>query len=135
MVLTLRASGLFFDGVIMAKDDYEVIAYKILLYLYSCMKRITVFDTDEFNKTVRKNVESDEYFANILRLMQKEGLIEGVLVKKVWGACLLISDLKDMEITADGIRYLKDNSKIEKARTMIMESADLFSNLIGLLHL
>ena len=36
----------------MAKDDFFVVAYKILLYYYACLKRTRVFDKDEFDRMI-----------------------------------------------------------------------------------
>lgn len=38
----------------MAKDDYDVIVYKILVYLYAFMKRKITFEEDVFQATVKK---------------------------------------------------------------------------------
>ena len=45
----------------MAKDDYDVIVYRLLVYLYGCLKRKITFDDAVFRETVRKNVDNDEY--------------------------------------------------------------------------
>ena len=78
--------------MIMAKDDYEVIVYRVLVYYYACMKRKIMFDQITFQEAVRKNVENDSYFADVLRMMQKEGLIEGIKVQKAWGGDYILND-------------------------------------------
>lgn len=120
----------------MAKDDYDVIVYRVLLYLYACLKREIVFDDLTFREAVRKNVESDEYFAAVLRMMQNEGLICGVTTVKAWGGTyILCSDPEDMEITADGIHYLKENSTMQKVCGVLKETADIVAKLIAILKL
>ncbi len=62
----------------MAKDDYDTIVYKILLYLYACLKRKIVFDRTTFFKAIDKDAICDEYLADILyfrlqRFMNKTG--------------------------------------------------------------
>ncbi len=117
----------------MAKDDYDVLVFKILTYLYACMKRKIVFDETVFSKTTGRDKISEEYFADVLRLMQGEGLIEGVGVVKAWGAdYILASDLRDMSITAEGIHYLKDNSKMQEVKQALTDAADVISGLIPL---
>ncbi len=37
----------------MVKNDYDVILCKLLIYLYAIMKRKTVYNDVEFDKTVR----------------------------------------------------------------------------------
>lgn len=120
----------------MAKDDYEVIVYRILVYLYACMKRKIIFEDITFQEAVKKNVESDTYFYDVLRMMQTEGLIEGLTFIKAWGGdVILASDLKDMQITAAGIRYIREDSMMKKIGTMLKESADIIAKLAGLLSL
>ncbi len=46
----------------MAKDDYDIIVYRVLVYLYACLKRRILFDEAIFRATVRKDIESEEYF-------------------------------------------------------------------------
>ena len=120
----------------MAKDDYEVIAYRILVYLYACAKRKIIFKPETFQAAVSKNVESTEYLCFVLRTMQKEGLIDGVAFMKAWGGdYILVSDLRDADITADGIRYLKENSNMKKIGETLKESVDIIAKLAGIIPL
>ena len=114
----------------MAKDDYEVIVYRVLVYLYACMKRKIMYEEISFREAVRKNVESDEYFAKVISMMKSEGLITKVSIVEAWGGdCIIASDLRDMEITAEGIRYLKENSTMNKVGAMLKESVDTIARL------
>lgn len=67
----------------MAKDDYDVIVFKILTYLYACVKRKTVFEEAAFYHAIGEIEKS--YLIDILYMMKNEGFIEGVAVQKVWG--------------------------------------------------
>ena len=69
----------------MAKDDYDVIVYKMLLYLYGCMKRVISFNQAVFDKSIKREELNEGYFTDILRMMQKEGLVDGVNTVKPWG--------------------------------------------------
>ena len=117
----------------MAKDDYDVIVYKILLYFYACMKRVISFDQTVFDKAIKRDVLNEEYFVSILHMMQVEGLITNLTIAKPWGnVYLLASDLWDAEITAEGIRYLKENSRAKKARDTLKAFVKLFGELNAL---
>lgn len=117
----------------MAKDDYDVIVYRVLVYLYAVMKRKIMFEDLTFQKAVRKNVESDEYFAEILQMMQEEGLIKGLVFCNAWGGdVLLASDVADAKITAAGIRYLNENDRMKKIADTLKESVDLIAKLAGI---
>ena len=120
----------------MAKDDYNVIVYRVLVYLYACMKRKIMFEKATFQEAVRKNVESDTYFADILRMMQDEGLIEGLTFAKAWGGdVILITDVEDAKITAAGIRYLQENSTMKKVGDMLKETVDIISKLAAIIQI
>ncbi|MDU5527001.1 MAG: YjcQ family protein [Finegoldia magna] len=58
----------------MAKDDYNVIVFKILIYLYAVLKRITVFDINELKMAV--GGINENYLNDLLEMMQKEGFID-----------------------------------------------------------
>lgn len=119
----------------MAKDDYDVILCKLLIYLYAIMKRKTVYSDIEFEKTVRRNVNED-YFIDVLRLAQEEGLIRGVVTTRVWGGnYILLSTPDNLEITPAGIRYLKENSAAQKALKVIFDTADIFASLASAIGL
>lgn len=122
----------------MAKDDYEVVLYKLLVYLYAVKKRKTPFEFTTFSKAVKNGVESEQYFIDILRMAQDEGLITGLTFKKVWGNDYIpLNDTSDAEITAEGIRYLKDNKKMQEIGKKLKEMGELVAGLattIGLFY-
>lgn len=117
----------------MAKDDYDVIVYRVLTYQYACLKRKIVFDDVTFQAMVRKGVESDEYFTAVLKMMQDEGLITGAAIVRAWGnEYILASDLRDLEITADGIHYLQENSTMHKVGAFLRDAADGIAKLAAI---
>lgn len=114
----------------MAKDDYFALVYRVLAYLYACMKQQILFEKDTFQAAVKKHVKSEEYFADVLRRMQQDGLITGLSFRKAWGReWLLLSDVEDAEITSKGIEYLEENSAMKR----VGESLKLLPELIGTL--
>lgn len=120
----------------MAKDDYDVIVYKILAYLYACLKGKTVFDTVVFRKAVVGDDVTEEYLQQILRMMLVEGLIEGLTFTHAWGNdWILISDYSSARIKPNGIHYLTDNGKAKKIKQAILDGAGIVANLIKLLAL
>lgn len=119
----------------MAKDDYDIILCKVLIYFYAILKRKIVFDAQEFDKTVKKGID-DNYFTDVLRLAQSEGLITGVKTTKVWGGSyIMFSDIEDIEITPAGIRHLKENTAAQRALRWLKETADIISPLAALVGL
>lgn len=120
----------------MAKDDYEVIVYRVLVYLYACMKREIMYEEATFQASVRKNVDSDEYFADVLQMIQTEGLIEGLVFVGAWGGDIIMANsFQDAKITPQGIRYLKENAKMKQIGNALKESVDIISKLASTLML
>ncbi|MCH3961140.1 MAG: YjcQ family protein [Solobacterium sp.] len=115
----------------MGNDDYDVVLFKILTYLYGCMKRKCIFDICEFNAVILKQSVKEEYLSDILFMATDEGLIEGLVFTKVWGNNKIISnDLSEMRITSAGIRYLNDNSKMKEIKEYLKAIPGLVADLI-----
>lgn len=113
----------------MAKDDFDVIVFKILTYYYACLKRKISFDKSVLMK-ILDHVQ-EEYLTDIMRMMQEDGLISGVTVIKAWcNDYIITSELEDIRITLSGIRYLKDNSKMKELFEAVKASVGLLSNLV-----
>ena len=53
----------------MAKDDFFVVAYKILLYYYACLKRARVFDKDEFDRMIGAEDINEDYLLDIFIML------------------------------------------------------------------
>ena len=120
----------------MAKDDYDVIVFKILLYFYGCLKHDIKFEQVTFEKTVGMKDISEEYFTQILRMMKAEGFIEGVSFTKAWGGeYIRLSNLSNIMITPTGIHYLKENSTMQKIKNHIANGVDLVAKLVGIVKL
>ncbi len=95
----------------MAADDYEVIVYKVLSYLYACIKsgvRPSVAKAKEL-----ANV-NDVYWDVVVQGMLDKGLITAVPMRG-WHS----SDYLNMQITADGAFYVKENSKMTEVRAFL----------------
>ena len=120
----------------MAKDDYSVLVYKILLYFYACMKRRIIFDQQVYDKAVGKDKLNDGYIENVYKMMQDEGLIEGFSFTRPWGMTLIsLSSDKDIRITQAGVHYLEENSRMNKVKKYLLGKVDFMAELIGLVGL
>lgn len=118
----------------MAKDDYFVVVFKILTYLYSCLKGRCAFDKRVFIKVVEEQEINDEYLMRILKMMESEGLIDGLCFAKAWGnTYILASDYEDMKITVKGIEYLTENSTMNKIKKLFEGSTSLIGELIQMI--
>ncbi len=108
----------------MAKDDYHVIVYQILAYLYQCLKKgidvdtkMIGIDSDYFK--VNDQSINKRYWAYIIYNLQRYNLIEGVIFAGIDGARNMPVNLEHCMITPTGIEYLSDNSFISKAENFL----------------
>lgn len=94
----------------MSKDDYDVIVFKILVYLYAVLKRKVIFEEKAFYHAIGEI--NNRYLVDVLNFMQEEGLISGLVFVKAWGnENILCNDLINLKITVQGIHYLEENKK------------------------
>lgn len=101
----------------MAKDDYHVIVYQILAYLYRCLKEGEDID-EKMLKPGSKLLKIDineRYFNYIICNIVNKGFVDGVMITKAFGGDLIDINLEDAMITPEGIEYLCDNKFIKKA--------------------
>lgn len=100
----------------MAKTDYFVIAYRILVYLYECFQSGEQPDTDMFGPDALGI--NNGYWTNTMESLFNEGYITGIVtVPRIGGAPGI--KLGNLKITQKGIEYLQDNSKMAKAREFL----------------
>ena len=110
----------------MAKDDYEVIVYQILAYLYQCLKKDMDIDKQYLDPQGEMLNINTKYWQFIIYNLVKDELIEGVVLNKVWGEKYpLIEELENMNITPKGIQFLTDNSFIQKAKEMLKDTKSI----------
>ncbi len=120
----------------MAKDDYDVLVFKILTYLYACMKRKILFNQATFDRAICRDAIDDGYLVDALCLMQDEGLITGVSTTHAWGNVnILAPELDEMRITSDGVHYLKEIGTMQKVNKALAGAADMIGVLAGLVGL
>lgn len=106
----------------MSKDDYHVIVYQILAYLYVQLKagepvdgNMIKHDSDYLGINMR-------YWLYIMENLLNEGYIKGPVVSKTWANERIISGLNNAEITPAGIEFLCDNSFMEKAKRFLKDA-------------
>lgn len=105
----------------MARDDYHVIVYQILAYLYVQLKAGEKVDV--------KMLEADSNYLNINKIywtyiienLYNQGFVSGVNINKAWGGDIAMVDIEDIMITPIGIEYLTDNSFLKKAKEFLKD--------------
>lgn len=123
----------------MAKDDYDVIVFKILTYLYAVMKGRISFIPNEYHHAIGSKDINNDYLIRIYKMMSDEGLVEKLNFTKPWeGTLIPLFNECNITITAKGIHYLEENDKMKTAGKYLKEKADTIINLaiaIGLEHI
>lgn len=105
----------------MANDDYNYLVFRILTHMYGIFKRKFLFEDAVFQKWIVSSEVPEEYLWDVLRYMQDEGLIAGLVFVRAWGnEYVLASDPADMRITPAGIRYLLDNDTMQKIKEKVL---------------
>lgn len=104
----------------MAKDDYFVLVYKILAYLYECIKGKKKLDFSYLQPMTKDFPVEEGYFYYIVENIYKSGYIEGITMVPVLGEPHpRIKYAENLCITPKGIEYLLDNSMMSKAKDFL----------------
>lgn len=95
----------------MAKDDFEVIIFKVLTYFYSCLKAGVQANIEKAHEVAACN---DVYWAAVLEDLFSNGYLSGTVFRGWHGPHYL-----DMRITSKGAEYLKGSSKMAAVRKFL----------------
>ena len=106
----------------MAKDDYHVIVFRMLKYLYHQLKD-GLPPEPEMLMPDSKIFEINEYYWKyVLRSMLEEHLIRGLTMNDDGSGPEQSSEmLKDIQITPKGIEYLNDNRMGQRVDQLIRD--------------
>ena len=110
----------------MAKDDYFVLVYRILTYLYECFQTGEKAELDRFGADALK--VSNGYWTNILESIAEDGLVKGVVVIPRLGGSPDIR-VANIKITSAGIEYLQENSMMQKTKRFLKEIKETIQGL------
>lgn len=111
----------------MAKNDYYVIVYRVLMYLYNCLRQDEVVDMQKL--TPEYLHINQRYFEYIFDTLYDEGLI----LNKAYYEDMLGKHLEsDIMISPKGISFLHENSTIDKVKKSVKGIAVIISDIPGL---
>lgn len=99
----------------MAKDDYHVIAYRMLAYLYACLKECQKVNTSYLECDTVDFPIGKDYWYYILKNLYESEYITGIAIMPVLNNSVTIKINRDITITPKGIEYLQSNSSMQKA--------------------
>ena len=105
----------------MARDDYHVIVYQILAYLYLQLKSGDAVDEKRLMPGDGFLGINETYWQYIMINLLNDGLISGITVSHSLNGSAIIGGLNKCQITPRGIEYLCDNSFMEKAKAFFKD--------------
>lgn len=106
----------------MARNDYFVLIYRILAYLYECLKEGNPADVSRLNESSEEFNINYTYWEYIFRHLYEAGYIEGISLFEVTGQqTLAVKIERNIMITPKGIEYLQENSTMAKAKKFLKE--------------
>lgn len=105
----------------MERDDYHVIVYQILSYLYVKLKAGENPDPKMLMANSNYLNINERYWVNIMTILLEEGYIKGITLTKPWGNDIIVDNLDGCKITIKGIEYLSDNSFLNKAKEFLKD--------------
>ena len=110
----------------MARDDYFVIVYQILSYLYKALKSGDSVKAEylRHDSPLFKTPISESYWQYIIKNMYKDELITGLSVDEIDNGTLIYR-LEETQITPKGIEYLEENSMLQKVRKLLKDTKEM----------
>ncbi len=106
----------------MATDDMHVIVYKILAYLYRCMKDGVEPDRSRYSHVAFGIPES--YWGTIMLELQESGLVRGLVATREFGGEIMAAGC-DPTITMAGVEYLQENSVMQKVKRFLQDTKSI----------
>lgn len=103
----------------MAQDDYFVIVYKLLKYLYDCLKS-SARPKDEALTPEFYGIE-DTYWEYIIRNLYQEEYVSGVTLSRMYGKPDYPVIQPRFTITPKGIQYLSENTMFKKIQKHVRD--------------
>lgn len=113
----------------MAKDDMEVIIYKILRYLYDCNKNGKVPTFSDMFSVIELPMISLSYLGRIVSELIEKGYISGCDVTNTKNG-VLFHLAENAGITLDGVNYLHENSRMKKAERIAGKAFEILLNAV-----
>lgn len=102
-------------------EDFKII-YRILRVLYMAME-CEIFDEQSLSPEALKT--SLEKRDALLRMLVKNGYVEGITLAPVLGQKPLVKLSDHPQITLPGLEYLEENSLMQKAANAMKGLADV----------
>lgn len=103
----------------MAQDDMFVVMYKIIAYLYDCMKKGDDPDIKQYGFTAMGVPEP--YWNKVMKQLVDHGLIDGVSVITTGSGDIIVTPV-DPTVTMEGVQFAQENSMMAKAAKFLKDA-------------
>lgn len=103
----------------MAKNDMYVVMYRIIAYLYDCMKRGVEPEDAMWSSHAMGIPES--YWTSIVEQLVSHGYITCVGIEEYFGGERMVSIFRP-EVTMEGLAFAEENSMMGKARKFLQDA-------------
>lgn len=100
----------------MAKDDMAVAMYRILCYLYACMRKGIEPDEGEYDHVALGICE--RYWNDIVRELFRDRLVTGLMVIPHGDDARIV--LQRPRPTLAGVQFMEENSAMARARDFLV---------------
>jgi len=108
----------------MPKDDYFMIVYIILEYLYTTTRNGDPVDETKIEYENKRFIIPYSYWEFIIKNMLKDGLIAGYRLLNTRDGDFL-QRTSGIEITSKGIEYLIENSMMQKVKRALKDIKEI----------
>lgn len=105
-------------GARMASDDMHVVIYRILAYIYACMKRGDEPDRGEISHEALGIPRG--YWSQIMCELYEHGYVSGLTVTKTTSGPSI--SFSRPRVTLDGVQFLMENSMMAKAVRFLQDT-------------
>lgn len=120
----------------MASNDMQVLMYKILKYLYECMKHDKETKLEDFSYNSKLFDVPKNYWLEVISILSERGYIKGFKIyeNKFKDVKLYVEIDPPFKITYEGVLFLNENSGMKKAKEFLKDSFEIaLSSIIGIM--
>lgn len=102
----------------MVHDDMYVVMYKVIAYVYACMKKGEEPDADMYSAEALGIPKA--YWDGVMKELADHGFLSGVSALPTYGG--FVVDLGRPRVTMEGVAFLEENSMMGKAKAFLKEA-------------
>lgn len=105
----------------MAQNDMYVVMYKIIAYLYDCMKRGVAPEDARWSAEALGIPEG--YWSAIVEELVTHGFVSGVKVAHTLSGTSLVTTFNP-RVTMEGVAFAQENSMMGKAKSFLKDAKE-----------